>query len=1013
MKLLSVSISNFKSFNGPAVVVPFDSGFNCVTGPNGSGKSNVLDAICFCLGESNSRLRVSRTAELLSNVAGIQQQPDAVVELTIRDDRGALVTLKAKANLQGQKSYEKNGRATTLKDVRRMLLCECNLAVDSPSWLIYQNAVQQFICKDGAFLVDALCAASGTKLFHNFKTEAERKMKKFAVNQEEVRANVNMLRARMQKEIKHFEEVEKLQGVERSIAQMELTEKKLIARKLRADLARLDADGAAASKQEQQLKNKLEQQRGKVATAKKQLSSLAGEEGSQELAAKERALSEAQERLSAADMQLELEVAEAAEMTTKRAEMERSLREKTTELQRTKALISRVEGRVIPALLADINDTEAQHERVQLETDSAELLRDARSTLHTMESMLSTDKERAMLSRGSKAHAESEHEAALSCVASVKAHLQQLKAKQLRLCESESANNTSSAISNRGYDYHEATQAQLEKLLDAARKKELHLQHAAKERATKLARFHHRSSCKGLRGDHGTLFSVIQIRKEVAAEASTAAQYLDGLEIILGGRLGVRVCDSNLTAKALLREASKGGGRAMTLWALERVLTADTQFKPSVGQKLMVRIRQRFGDSAVVDPHSLLCVGEGEVAAEPRLESVLYKAVGSWMLSETDDVARALLQEFHVPSVCWTTGNQHVRGALIGGHRQSKGAASSSPMRLKYEEAVQGLQRVECARTRRECTSRISLLEEVVSTGTKLSNAESQLRLLCSRAEECRKKLEQATLGDEHAQYALSSCEAKLDRARAQEHALEQQQEEGGIHTDRLMAEMQQLLSKDRHQLSATQQTLDSARDRATLCILEMTELEEGLHELPTTCSLQDGTRSTGYTQPDTTSTVTGAAAGATSSSSKEQEQRQEQEHRHTKRHEYHCECEKLQREVKRLREVEELEQQQTYQFEEQVLQQETLSAELMQKLVGVQQKLKRLKTACTSARSAANAAVTAAGEECEMEVVGGEGTKPGERREQEKASAAEGEVVKSGSRRGQEKDFKLERKCS
>jgi hypothetical protein len=113
------------------------------------------------------------------------------------------------------------------------------------------------------------------------------------------------------------------------------------------------------------------------------------------------------------------------------------------------------------------------------------------------------------------------------------------------------------------------------------------------------------------------------------------------------------------------------------------------------------------------------------------------------------------------------------------------------------------------------------------------------------------------------------------------------------------------------------------------------------------------------------------------------------------------------------LREVEELEQHQTYQFEKQVLYQETLSAELKQKLVGVQQKLKRLKTAGTSARSAANAAVAAAGEECEMEAVGGEVTKPGVRREQEKASAAEGEVVKSGSRRGQEKDFKLERKCS
>jgi hypothetical protein len=87
------------------------------------------------------------------------------------------------------------------------------------------------------------------------------------------------------------------------------------------------------------------------------------------------------------------------------------------------------------------------------------------------------------------------------------------------------------------------------------------------------------------------------------------------------------------------------------------------------------------------------------------------------------------------------------------------GAASSSPIRLKYEEAVQGLQRVGCARTRCECTSRIRLLEGVVSTGAKLSNAESQLRLLCARAEEYRKELEQAALGDEH---GCSVCAVQL-----------------------------------------------------------------------------------------------------------------------------------------------------------------------------------------------------------------------------------------------------------
>ena len=83
MRLVSVSIHHFKSFGAAApVVVPFDAGFNCINGPNGSGKSVLLDAICFCLGESNERLRVSRTSELLSTVSGgLKQQQEAVVEL--------------------------------------------------------------------------------------------------------------------------------------------------------------------------------------------------------------------------------------------------------------------------------------------------------------------------------------------------------------------------------------------------------------------------------------------------------------------------------------------------------------------------------------------------------------------------------------------------------------------------------------------------------------------------------------------------------------------------------------------------------------------------------------------------------------------------------------------------------------------------------------------------------------------------------------------------------------------
>jgi structural maintenance of chromosome 2 len=916
MKLLSVSVKNFKSFSGKEVVVPFDAGFNCVTGPNGSGKSNVLDAICFCLGESNTRLRVSRTAELLTNIGGIQRQTDAVVELTLRDDRGALIVIKAKADLQGAKSYAKNGRATTLKDVRRMLLCECNLAVDSPSWLMYQGL--DAIRKDGAFLVDALCAASGTKLFHNFKTEADRKMAKFAVNQEEVRANVDSLRARIQKELLHFEEVNKLKQVEKTIAQMEHTEKKMVVRNIHAELKSLEAETGAANSKEQQIKQKLKEQLGKCAEAKSAISALASGD-LQELAAREKALSKAQERLSTSEMEQELEVAEATEAAAKCAETEQSLRSKRTELHTTKALISRVEGHVIPALVADINETKMQQERVAKETDSAALLRDVSTTLHTMELMLANESTKATQARSSKAHAASETKAMMSRKARVETQLELFKSKQLQLREGGDGRDTSS------FEH-------LEKQLDAAQKQDQRIQRAAKERMSKLARFYHKPG-QALSGYYGTLFSCIRIRAEAAD--GECEKYMDGLEIILGGRLSVRVCDSNHTAKALVREASKGGGRAMTLWALDRVVGTNTAFKPSTGQKVLARLRQKFGEAAIVDPHSLLCIGESESKKEPRLEAVLYKAVGSWLLTESDEVAKALLDEYRIPSVCWTTGNQHIKGALIGGHRASKGSASSSPLRLKHQEATDAAQFRVADQTRRRCEAQIRRLEELSTVGTKVRQSESQLELLCSQAEECRGKLEHVTIEEEHTRYALQCCEEKVDRARAQKRTLEQQQEGGGTHTDQLLAELKQLLGKYRQEVRAKQQEVESARDQATLCTMEMAELEESLRELPAHLAI--------------------TATSRPSTNEERQKQRQQEQCA------YKCECEELQREVQQLRAADEANEQQALELEEQVLQQESTAAELKQALTEVQRKLKRLSTACASTRSAANEAASEA----------------------------------------------------
>ena len=53
MHIKALILDGFKSYRSETVLDQFDRQFNAITGSNGSGKSNILDSICFVLGENN------------------------------------------------------------------------------------------------------------------------------------------------------------------------------------------------------------------------------------------------------------------------------------------------------------------------------------------------------------------------------------------------------------------------------------------------------------------------------------------------------------------------------------------------------------------------------------------------------------------------------------------------------------------------------------------------------------------------------------------------------------------------------------------------------------------------------------------------------------------------------------------------------------------------------------------------------------------------------------------------
>jgi len=55
VRLKSLEIKEFKSFADKTVLY-FDEGITGVIGPNGGGKSNIIDSICWVIGEHKSTI---------------------------------------------------------------------------------------------------------------------------------------------------------------------------------------------------------------------------------------------------------------------------------------------------------------------------------------------------------------------------------------------------------------------------------------------------------------------------------------------------------------------------------------------------------------------------------------------------------------------------------------------------------------------------------------------------------------------------------------------------------------------------------------------------------------------------------------------------------------------------------------------------------------------------------------------------------------------------------------------
>uniref|UniRef100_A0A914ZAR2 Structural maintenance of chromosomes protein n=1 Tax=Panagrolaimus superbus TaxID=310955 RepID=A0A914ZAR2_9BILA len=143
LKLLE--IENFKSYKGKHLIGPFKK-FMSIIGPNGSGKSNLMDAICFVLGEKAQNFRVRKLADLIHGASiGKPIGTRCYVKMTYKNDDESETTFTRTVTNNGSE-LRVDGNTVTTSEYHSYLE-QINIFIKAKNFLVYQGAVEQIAMK--------------------------------------------------------------------------------------------------------------------------------------------------------------------------------------------------------------------------------------------------------------------------------------------------------------------------------------------------------------------------------------------------------------------------------------------------------------------------------------------------------------------------------------------------------------------------------------------------------------------------------------------------------------------------------------------------------------------------------------------------------------------------------------------------------------------------------------------------------------------------------------------------
>ncbi|WP_460406914.1 chromosome segregation protein SMC, partial [Actinophytocola sediminis] len=263
MHLKSLTLKGFKSF-ASATTLRFEPGITCVVGPNGSGKSNVLDALRWVMGTQGAKdLRGGKMEDVIfAGTAGRAPLGRAEVSLTIDNTDGALpieyteVSITRRMFRDGASEYEINGSTCRLMDVQE-LLSDSGIGREMHV-IVGQGQLAQILEAKPEERRAFIEEAAGVLKHRKRKEKALRKLDAMQANLTRLTDLTSELRRQLKPLGKQAEIARKAQSVQAELrdARLRLHADDLVTQ--RTDLAREQADEAAARARRHEVEQMLE-----------------------------------------------------------------------------------------------------------------------------------------------------------------------------------------------------------------------------------------------------------------------------------------------------------------------------------------------------------------------------------------------------------------------------------------------------------------------------------------------------------------------------------------------------------------------------------------------------------------------------------------------------------------------------------------------------------------------------------------------------------------------------------